>query len=214
MDTPPLQIWDEPHKTKTEKKSRKRTQRGTENNVSAKRSLFTRPELLEHLGRDWYFATSLWRGEEYFHFRVYEEKNGVRIPTPKGVSLRPSQLKQLLDCATTLMNTADETMKDPNVKEYAFHIGYGTYVTVKQETVRWIDIRRFFKPDGCESPVHTRKGAMLRSEEFTRFVELIPKIYEHSPSLWNIQVCDCIFGGNQMAFLMCKACNPFDSVNW
>lgn len=131
--------------------------------------------------------------------------------TKKGIALIASQLKQLIDCAATINESAEKALRDMKNNEYSVHLGYGSYITVKNSYGKWFDIRKFFKPDGCKDPIHTKKGAMINTDEFEKFVSIIPKILEHFPELQNVQACDCMFQGNQMAYFQCRACNPFDA---
>lgn len=172
--------------------------------------------LFIHLGREYYFTSSEFKGIDYFHFRKYDiPEVGKLVPTKTGVALVPSQMKLLMDCAPSLFETAEHTFLDPTIKEYSVHLGFGVYLTVeKKNSSTWVDIRKFFKPADKPNLMHTRKGAMLTREEFQIFVGLIGRINEKFPDLENINPCDCLFGPNQLLFLACKMCNPFDYTNW
>lgn len=201
---------------KKAKRTMKRTNRSSDESLPVKKTLFEeKTDILEHIGRFYWFSTSQFRGAPYYHIRKYDQRGGKTIPTKTGIHLIPAQLKQLIDCAGTIEESADKAIQqNPDTSEYSVHLGFGTYLTVKIiNNFKWFDIRRFFKPDGCTDPVHTRKGAMLRSEEFNRIVELIPRILEHSPELKNIQPCDCLFG-NQLGYICCKQCNPFYATDF
>lgn len=176
--------------------------------MASRPSTLVEPTHLQlHLGRDWYFTSSTYNGERMYHFRVFD-KNGERLfPTGKGICLRDVQLKRLVD-------HSQDTAAEQTPADYELHLGYGVYVNVKERAgQKWFDIRKFYKPDGAVERLHSKKGAMLSCQEFQRFIELIPKIYQHSPSLKNIQPCDC-FAGNPLAYLTCPECNPFDHVNY
>lgn len=220
MNTPPISSLTNAIKPapKRAKRTMRRTDPTSEEPVPVKKTLFSKEsksEIFEHLGRFYWFTTSQYGGESYYHIRIYEQKDGKNIPTKRGIYLLPTQVKQLIDCAGTIEQSADSTFQqNPETTEYSSHLGFGTYLTVKKfNGCKWFDIRRFFKPDGCTDPVHTRIGAMLRPEEFARIVQLIPRILEHSPAIKDIQLCDCLFG-NQLGYLICKECNPFNALSY
>lgn len=140
------------------------------------------------------------------------------MATKKGIALLPVQVNTLIECANGLSNEADKAfmeMPDNSKAEYSVHLGYGTYITVKQyNNSRFYDIRRFWKPSTDDEPTHTKTGLMLSSEEFDKFKSSISLLLASLPVIKEVQACDCMFMANQLGFLQCARCNPWDFMNW
>lgn len=162
--------------------------------------------LFEHLGRTWYFVTTTYRDDNYFHFRQMDEATKRPVPDGKGIALNPYQLKLLVDAAPDVCSTVeDDTI-------YSNHLGYGIYITTERGD--FIDIRRYFKPEHESKSLPTRKGSMLRKTEFERFIVLIPKLLEYFPAISELKPCECMSENNQLAAMFCRVCNPFDYIEF
>ena len=174
----------------------------------------TVPEIKQELGRARYFTAQRYKDELQFHFRQYESKDGNQVPTKRGVYLKPNQMKNLLLCASTLVTDAEMAFSNGQM-EYRSHLGYGVYAIVtKFKGQKYIDIRRFWKPADAIEAVATTNGCLMKLDEFDKFLKLIPIIHQNYPELNLIQDCQCMFQPNQLGYLQCSMCNPFDFQNW
>lgn len=164
-----------------------------------------------------YLTTGVYRGEHKVHLRRYDE-NGY--PTKKGIALNPIQVKTLLDCLDSISDDADlifAMLKDGDKFEYSIHLGYGAYITCERFNGRkYYDVRLYWIPPNCDtkSAVPTTKGVKLREDEFGLLKGQSDILYMIMPELGEISDCTCMVGGNQLEFLTCGRCNPFDCVNW
>ena len=120
-------------------------------------------------------------------------------------------MKNILDIAETLLEKAEQSKES----EYVWHLGYGVYITVAPYNgLIYVDIRKFWKPDTFKEPVPTKSGLKMIRAEWSNFLDILSVIGVKYPELFDVQPCEYLFEGNQLGFLGCKQCNPFDYLNW
>lgn len=163
-----------------------------------------------------YLTSSVYRGEHKIHLRRYNEHG---YPTKKGIALNVMQAKTLLDCLNSISDDADRIfscLNEGDKFEYSIHLGYGAYITCEKFNGRkYFDVRLYWIPPNCDakSPVPTTKGVKLREEEFTVLKGQTDVLYLIMPELSEVTDCTCM-SGNQLQYLTCGRCNPFDCFNW
>ena len=164
-----------------------------------------------------YLTSCVFRGERKVHIRWYDEQG---VPTKKGICLNMTQVKTLLDCATSISEDADNlfaNLQPGDIHKYALHIGYGSYISCEIfQGLKYFDIRRYWVPPNTEQgtePIPTTKGCKLHEDQFALFKDQKDLLYEIIPELSDIEDCKCLFD-NQLQFLSCARCNPFDCLNW
>ena len=128
-----------------------------------------------------------------------------------------TQVKVLLDSVDAISTDADEAfarLDSTDKCEYSLHLGYGSYITCEMFLgQKYYDIRRYWLPPNGESSVPTAKGSKLRQDEFTLLKSHSQIMYSVLPELYDVEECQCL-SGNQLQFLTCTRCNPFDCLNW
>jgi len=90
--------------------------------------------------------------------------------------------------------------------EYEYHVGHGFYIRVSN-TASCVDIRRFCRSSsGVIRPTHD--AVSLSYTEFEALRVTVPNL-----ELPNIEHCSDLHA-NQLSFLGCSQCNPFDYRNY
>jgi hypothetical protein len=173
------------------------------------------------LGRNRFFSIKEWCGETKFHIRVYEElpeKNGniALIPSKKGVVLTKLQMVSMLATIEMIGKALELKHTDNNRTVFECHLGGGRYLNVKSYNRNfYVDIRKYFKPDDVDSPIPTREGINLNISEWHVFEGLVETIKRIVPELQTLTPCFASEDHqNQLGYLQCFECNPFDCQNW
>lgn len=148
--------------------------------------------------------------------RHYVESSQRMYPTKKGIALNPVQMKTFLDAIIVVDAEVDTFLTaNPNEVKYQSHLGYGTYFTVEIfNGYRYYDVRRYFIPNGQNERIPTKIGIKLRKDQVEIIKNETSAIMNAVPELKEIGACECMFQANQLGFLTCARCNPFDCINW
>ena len=166
------------------------------------------------LGRDRFLTVSVFQEDTYISVRQYlryTRKAGpsTLYPSQPGISLSPDSWIDLMAererITEALKAVVDEDKPDVHCR---VHIGRNIMVTV-QSCMPFVNIRKWFLPEGEEELVPTRKGICLTQSEWEKVLSHIEDVEELVP-----QVKDgvpCAFRddhANQLGFLGCPHCSP------
>jgi hypothetical protein len=156
------------------------------------------------LGNNRFLTATHFNGDRIVHLREYEEKNGKKYATRKGVSFDKSRFASFV----SKLDAIDEARKfvDENVKMLKIvHIGGNLYATVKSD-VRCIDLRYFFF--NTDRVIPTRRGIGIRRGEWELVKQYAKEMKEKIPDLKSAQPCHL----DHKKAESCNGCNPFSSA--
>ena len=155
-----------------------------------------------------YAKATEWKDEIRIDVREYEMKNGMRIPTKKGISLPLYRWKMLVNSFEFLDQAIDEK------KEYKSHLGGNVYASVQANSV-CVDIRQFWLPEHQTEVAPTKKGICLRPTEYSKLKDVAMVLGDFVPELSSIVPCPYRSDHmNQLGFLSCPECNPNNFSEW
>ncbi len=93
------------------------------------------------------------------------------------------------------------------------HIGSGYHVSIASSH-RHIDIRRFYQ-DHTGNLCPTGDGLSLKLTEWQQLKDILPQIRDLIPNYDSILECSVTSSHqNQVGFLQCPECNPYDYTSW
>ena len=167
------------------------------------------------LGNNRFLCYNVYQGEDKFHVRQYELKNGLILPTKQGVCMSAKRFAAF----RFKMEEMDERVKDLVEKrevDAAIHVGGDLFVTVKTGFA-CVNLRKYFFPAGMQDSVPSRSGIALRLPKWEALKASVNELVQLKPELVNVAQCsDRDDHQNQIAYFNCGECNhlPPDFVPW
>ena len=172
-------------------------------------------EIKLSLGNNRFLCYNVYRGEDKFHIRQYEEKNGLVVPTKLGVCMSTTRFAAF----RFLMGEMDERVNDLAQKravDSTIHVGGDLFVTIKTGFA-CVNLRKYFFPAGMQQSVPSRSGIALRLTEWEALKACVAELIQLKPELANVGRCsDQEDHQNQIGYFNCGECNhlPPDFVPW
>ncbi len=172
-------------------------------------------EIKLSLGNNRFLCYNVYRGEDKFHIRQYEEKNGLVVPTKLGVCMSTTRFAAF----RFLMGEMDERVNDLAQKravDSTIHVGGDLFVTIKTGFA-CVNLRKYFFPAGMQQSVPSRSGIALRLPEWEALKACVAELIQLKPELANVGRCsDQEDHQNQIGYFNCGECNhlPPDFVPW
>ncbi|XP_062600342.1 uncharacterized protein LOC134261976 [Saccostrea cucullata] len=166
------------------------------------------------IGNDCHVSAQRHEGNVYIHIRYFDTSpTGRKYPSKKGIVLHLEKWKKLTeDCLDEIDKALEDSQKEDGNVSYKEHLGHNVHVTVEQG-YKWVDIRKWWKPEDAENIVATRKGISLPVDLWKEFKKTIPVLRKRfQKELDDIRYC-YLDHDNQMSMLKCPGCNPNDYMN-
>ncbi len=94
------------------------------------------------------------------------------------------------------------------------HLGRNVYAVVQPNNPN-INIRQYWLPPNSAEVVPTRTGITLRKSEFATLKDVASVIGDFVPELNSVVPCPYSSDHqNQLGFLRCPECNPYNFTEW
>lgn len=144
--------------------------------------------------------------------------NEKEYPTKKGACLTPGRLSVL----RSRVEQINAVLKQQEVNAsygvelgggllYKLHLGAGIYLSVS-EKFNGVNIRRYWIPEGQDTPIPTKNGIYLPMGQWKALVAKIDQLVNAHPELVVSQ--PCVFSHeNQIGFIDCAECSPFGWIS-
>ncbi len=149
---------------------------------------------------------TVFQGEKRIDIREYTEQ---KFPTKKGISLTLQNWVDLGDIADDIEEAILAMDRGFTISQ-KWHIGRNVFVSIDSEfSDKYVDIRRFFLPEGERVIKPTKKGIALLIPQWHKIRDTFQVMANFVPALNTMQACNLSDSHqNQQGYIDCNHCTP------